>query len=197
MKKILLVGRSECGKTTLTQALRGETIHYHKTQYVNHFDVIIDTPGEYAENKFLGRALALYSYEADVVGLLLSATEPYSLYPPCVAASAQPGGHRHRHPNRSTPRQPPRRRRLGCGWRGCETVFHVSAASGDGVWRILEYLRQEGTFCRGTTREPGEPADGRVLFSAIQHIYYGNADNPCGFYQSFQGDPCMILQFPC
>ena len=127
MKKILLVGRSECGKTTLTQALRGETIHYHKTQYVNHFDVIIDTPGEYAENKFLGRALALYSYEADVVGLLLSATEPYSLYPPCV----QP---------RANPAQAEAWLRLA----GCETVFHVSAASGDGVWRILEYLRQEG-----------------------------------------------------
>ena len=47
MKKIVLMGRSECGKTTLTQALKGEKIHYHKTQYVNHFDVIIDTPGEY------------------------------------------------------------------------------------------------------------------------------------------------------
>lgn len=140
MKKILLVGRSECGKTTLTQALRGETIHYHKTQYVNHFDVIIDTPGEYAENKFLGRALALYSYEADVVGLLLSATEPYSLYPPCVAASANPGGHRQRHPNRSTPRQPRSRRRLAAAG-GVRDVFQVSAASGDGVWRILEYLR--------------------------------------------------------
>ena len=47
MKKIILIGRSECGKTTLTQALKGEKIHYHKTQYVNRFDVIIDTPGEY------------------------------------------------------------------------------------------------------------------------------------------------------
>ena len=83
MKKIVLMGRSECGKTTLTQALKGEKIHYHKTQYVNHFDVIIDTPGEYAQTKHLGYALALYAYEADVVGLLLSATEPYSLYPPC------------------------------------------------------------------------------------------------------------------
>ena len=46
--------------------------------------MIIDTPGEYAENKFLGRALALYTYDAQVVGLLLSATEPYSLYPPCI-----------------------------------------------------------------------------------------------------------------
>ena len=33
MKKLVLIGRSEAGKTTLTQALRGEKIHYHKTQY--------------------------------------------------------------------------------------------------------------------------------------------------------------------
>ena len=45
MKKIILIGRSEAGKTTLTQALRGEKVSYHKTQYVNRFDVIIDTPG--------------------------------------------------------------------------------------------------------------------------------------------------------
>ena len=82
MKKIILMGRSECGKTTLTQALKGDVIHYHKTQYINHYDVVIDTPGEYAENASLAKALALYTYEADVVGLLLSSTEPYSLYPP-------------------------------------------------------------------------------------------------------------------
>ena len=82
MKKMILVGRSECGKTTLRQALKGDTIQYEKTQYVNHFDVIIDTPGEYAETNTLARALALYSYEADVVALLINATEPYSLYPP-------------------------------------------------------------------------------------------------------------------
>ena len=75
MKKILLVGRSECGKTSLTQALKGEKVTYHKTQYVNYFDVIIDTPGEYIQTRHLGGALALYSYEADVVGLLLSAVE--------------------------------------------------------------------------------------------------------------------------
>ena len=49
--------RSQRGwKTTLTQALRGEKIHYHKTQYVNNFDVIVDTPGEYAQTKGLGHA---------------------------------------------------------------------------------------------------------------------------------------------
>lgn len=88
MKKIILMGRVGCGKTTLTQALRGKTIHYHKTQYINHHDVVIDTPGEYAETQSLGRALALYSYEADVVGLLVSATEDYCLFPPNVTPCA-------------------------------------------------------------------------------------------------------------
>ncbi len=86
MKKIILMGRSEAGKTTLTQAMQSREIRYHKTQYINNFDVIIDTPGEYAQTAHLGRALALYSYEADVVGLLLAATEPYSLYPPCITS---------------------------------------------------------------------------------------------------------------
>ena len=33
MKKIFLMGRSEAGKTSLTQALKGEELHYIKTQY--------------------------------------------------------------------------------------------------------------------------------------------------------------------
>ena len=86
------MGRSESGKTTLTQALRGERIRYRKTQYVNHFDVVIDTPGEYIQTKQLGYALALYAYEADVVGLLLAATEPYSLYPPNITGMVAAAG---------------------------------------------------------------------------------------------------------
>jgi len=78
MKKIILIGRSESGKTTLTQSLKGEKIQYHKTQYTNHFDVIIDTPGEYIQTKTLGAALAMYTCAKDskkkvAGGLLLSA----------------------------------------------------------------------------------------------------------------------------
>ena len=100
MKKIILMGRSECGKTTLRQALKGDTLHYHKTQYVNHFDVVIDTPGEYAETNRLGYALALYSYEADVVGLVINAEEPYSLFPPNIVGPVHATGHRDRDPDR-------------------------------------------------------------------------------------------------
>ena len=143
MKKIIFMGRSECGKTTLIQALRGQPIQYHKTQYINHFDVIIDTPGEYAENGRLGRALALYSYEADVVGLLLSATESYSLYPPNITCLV----------NREVigivtkidePDANPDRAEQWLRLSGCKTVYRVSSYKNDGVWQILEHLRQPG-----------------------------------------------------
>ena len=36
MKKLILMGRVAAGKTTLTQALKGEQLHYCKTQYINY-----------------------------------------------------------------------------------------------------------------------------------------------------------------
>lgn len=143
MKKIILMGRVGCGKTTLTQALRGQHIHYHKTQYINHFDVVIDTPGEYAETKMLARALALYSYEADVVGLLINAAEPYSLYPPNVTGSStRPviGIVTQIHNPYGSPERAERWLRLS----GCDTIFHVDSKTGEGVWQILDYLKETG-----------------------------------------------------
>lgn len=147
MKKMMLVGRSESGKTTLKQALRGERIAYHKTQYINYYDVIIDTPGEYAETKELGRALALYSYEADVVGLLLSATEPYSLWPPCVTACANREVigivTKCDHPDADI-RQATEWLRLA----GCETIFPVSSYTGEGIGAVLDYLKEASDWER-------------------------------------------------
>lgn len=67
MRKIMFVGRSESGKTTIMQAMKGKPITYHKTQYVNNFDVIIDTPGEYAETKQLSGALAVMDVRAELL----------------------------------------------------------------------------------------------------------------------------------
>ncbi len=143
MKKIILVGRSEAGKTTLKQALRGEKIQYHKTQYVNCYDVIIDTPGEYIQTKNLGNALAMYTFEADVVGMLISAREPYSLYPPCVTPVC----------NRpvigiitqiDSPEADVDQAERWLTLAGCDTIFKVNSKTGDGVWQILEYLKEDG-----------------------------------------------------
>ena len=73
MKKLFLMGRSEAGKTSLTQALKGEELHYEKTQYTITADDTIDSPGEYAESKQFGAGLACFSFEADVVGIVQAA----------------------------------------------------------------------------------------------------------------------------
>ncbi len=143
MRKIILIGRSGAGKTTLTQALKGEEIHYHKTQYVNYSSCIIDTPGEYAQTHELGYALALYSYEADVVGLLLSAEEPYSLYPPnitCMVNREVIGIITHTDSPKARVDRAERWLRLS----GCRKLFYVNSLAGEGVDKILDYLREEG-----------------------------------------------------
>lgn len=141
MRKLMLVGRSEAGKTTLTQALRGENIHYHKTQYIGYGDCLIDTPGEYMQTNHLGRALALYAYEADVVGLLMNANEPYSLYPPCCTSMV----------NREVigivtqcSEGQPDRAEQWLRLAGCERVFRVDSVTGEGIPELLDYLNQPG-----------------------------------------------------
>ena len=141
MKKLILMGRSESGKTTLTQALRGEEINYDKTQYIKFENELIDTPGEYAQTNHLGRALALYSYEADIVGLLIASTEPYSLFPPCVTClvnrevigivtkSEEEGGN-------------PDRAENWLRLSGCQKVFRIDSVTGYGVNELIEYLNQ-------------------------------------------------------
>lgn len=142
MRKIILVGRSEAGKTTLTQALKGEKITYHKTQYVNRFDVIIDTPGEYIQTKNLGNALAMYTFEADVVGILVSAREPYSLFPPAVTpvCNRDVVGIITQINNKGAD-VPQARRWLELA--GCRTIFEVDSKTGEGIADIFEYLREE------------------------------------------------------
>lgn len=141
MKRLILIGRVAAGKTTLTQALRGEEIVYDKTQYVHYDDAIIDTPGEYTELRQLSGALALYAYEADVVGLVLRADEPYSIFSPCIASLV----------NREVigivtgidrPRANPDRVERWLRLAGCRRVFRVSSYSGEGIDRILAYLNE-------------------------------------------------------
>ncbi len=102
--------------------------------------MLIDTPGEYAQTKHLGYALALYAYEADVVGLLVAATESYTLFPPNITCMV----------NRDVIgivtkiHDPKANIFLAELWlrnSGCKTIFHVDSVTGEGVRDILDYLK--------------------------------------------------------
>ncbi len=137
MKKLILIGRSGVGKTTLAQALKGEETHYQKTQSVSYGEFLIDTPGEYAENHDLGAALCLYSYEADVVALLIAADEQYSLFPPNITCMV----------NREVigivtkcDTADPVRAENWLRLSGCKTVFKVDSKTRKGIKQVLEHL---------------------------------------------------------
>ena len=140
MKKTLLIGRHGVGKTTLKQALRGEEIQYVKTQYIDYGDWLIDSPGEYAEVHGLGAALAIYAYEADIVALLISADDDYSLFPPNITCMV----------NREVigivtkiDKAPPQRAENWLRLSGCEKVFYVNSKTGEGVSEVKAYLQRQ------------------------------------------------------
>lgn len=139
MKKLILMGRVAAGKTTLTQALRGEQLRYCKTQYIDYRDTIIDTPGEYTEVARLGAALQLYAYEADIVGLVIGAEEPYSVFPPAITGMV----------NREVigivsgidrPSADPDRAERWLRLSGCRRVFRLSSVTGEGLGDLIAYL---------------------------------------------------------
>jgi len=82
----MLIGKTGCGKTTLTQALNEEDIHYKKTQTVEIIDDIIDTPGEYIENRTYYKALIVTSVDSDVIAMVQDCTEEDSIFPPSFAS---------------------------------------------------------------------------------------------------------------
>ncbi|WP_105617796.1 EutP/PduV family microcompartment system protein [Vallitalea okinawensis] len=86
MRKIILIGRSGSGKSTLTQVMNQQEIEYKKTQTMEYYNSILDTPGEYLENPRFYKALITASYDCDVIGLVLDCTDDRSLYPPNFAS---------------------------------------------------------------------------------------------------------------
>ena len=142
MRKMFLMGRSEAGKTSLTQALRGEELHYIKTQYTNTGDDMIDSPGEYAESKRFSVGLACFSFEADVVAIVQAADEPFNLFGdssrafiqrPLIGIITKIDS-----PYANIPMV--RQWMLNAG---CERIFLVDNVTRKGIGELLEYLQDD------------------------------------------------------
>lgn len=86
MKKVIFMGKTGCGKTTLCQKINDMDIKYKKTQSVEVYNKSIDTPGEYIENRFYYKALIVTSADADIIALVYDPTEEESYIPPGFAS---------------------------------------------------------------------------------------------------------------
>lgn len=81
MKKAMFIGAIGCGKTTLIQRLNDNAIHYDKTQTIEYYDNIIDTPGEYVEHRYMYSNLMTTAIGAEVIVLMQSATDSRIILP--------------------------------------------------------------------------------------------------------------------
>ena len=139
---MFLMGRSEAGKTSLTQALKGEELHYVKTQYTNTKEDTIDSPGEYAESKHFSVGLACFSFESDVVAMVQAADEPFNLFGasshcfiqrPLIGIITKVDS-----PYANIPMV-----RQWMANSGCERIFEVNNVTGEGISELLAYLRED------------------------------------------------------
>ncbi len=81
--RVILIGKSTAGKTTLCQRINQEELKYHKTQTVQIINNnMIDTPGEYLERSGFRGALAVASVDADMILMVQDATETTTMFPP-------------------------------------------------------------------------------------------------------------------
>lgn len=84
-RRILLIGRSGCGKSSLIMRLQGKAPQERKTQAAEYYSDFIDVPGEYLEVRSFYRALIVLTGEACAVALAQAADDGESLYPSGLA----------------------------------------------------------------------------------------------------------------
>ena len=86
-KRIILIGHSAAGKTTLCQYFSHQALQYHKTQTVQIINQnMIDTPGEYIERTYMRGALMVSSADADLIVLVQDATDHSTIFPPAYTS---------------------------------------------------------------------------------------------------------------
>jgi len=89
-RRVLLIGRSGCGKTSLIMRIheksqKPELRTANKTQAAEYHSDFIDVPGEYLEVRSLYRALIMLTCEACAIALVQAADDDESLYPSGLA----------------------------------------------------------------------------------------------------------------
>lgn len=141
MKKIIFIGKTGSGKTTLCQNLHGEKLKYQKTQAVNYMEQAIDTPGEYIENRNYHHALIVIAADAEIIGLVQDCTEEESFFPPgfCTIFPKISIGIVTK-VDLATEREDIDRAKLQLQLAGVTKTFEVSTITNSGIKTLVTYL---------------------------------------------------------
>lgn len=140
-KRIILIGRSAAGKTTLLQRINGEDLRYHKTQTIQVFSgSMIDTPGEYLERRAYRGALSVTAADADIIVLVQDATENGSMFPPAYTSTFPKTAIGVVTKCDLAREEEIARARKHLEYAGVSVIFETSSVSGDGVDALMEYL---------------------------------------------------------
>jgi len=81
----MFIGSIGSGKTTLCQSILGEELKYNKTQAVDFYPKMIDTPGEFVQHRRYYNALQTMAADVDVVGLVSNVMEEEQVFSPGFA----------------------------------------------------------------------------------------------------------------
>ncbi|MHC1748745.1 MAG: EutP/PduV family microcompartment system protein [Cellulosilyticaceae bacterium] len=143
MSKIIFIGKTGSGKTTLCQKLNELELKYKKTQSIEVYDNAIDTPGEYIENRGLYSALIVTAADAEVIGLVNDCTEEESYLPPAFASTfcKEVIGIITKINKADNPKKI-QRAFDNLQNAGVSKIFKVDTVDGDGVMDLLEYLSE-------------------------------------------------------
>lgn len=84
-KRVMVIGPTNCGKTTLVQALNEDEGPVRKTQDIIYGKNTIDVPGAYIENAWMYKHLITVSQNASHVLILVDQSRPTNVYSPGFA----------------------------------------------------------------------------------------------------------------
>ena len=84
-KRIMLIGNSRTGKTSLANCINSDDLEVMKSQAICYGENTIDTPGEYLESPMMHKYIISASQDADAVLFIQSFDQPIFSFPPNFA----------------------------------------------------------------------------------------------------------------
>lgn len=141
MKKVMVIGAVDSGKTSLLMVLNGESGEPSKTQTLQYKALSIDTPGEYIENRRMYNALLSTASEAGCIMFTQDSTVKKSIFPPGFARTfnCMSIGVITKIDHEKSDTENARKLLMNLGLKG--PIFEISALSGEGIEALKSFIK--------------------------------------------------------